>query len=125
MTHTPDVACVFDSLDRHFPKLLNAIENPLIPRTNNSAELVNRRFDQHYQSMCGLDSFESARLYLRVFEFVYRLTPFADDNPSAIRGKCPLELAGYDLEALPIAEFFRQLKLPILRLPGEAVVPMA
>ena len=117
VAHTPAVACVFDSLDRHFPKLLNAIENPLIPRTNNSAELVNRRFDQHYQSMCGLDSFESARLYLRVFELVYRLTPFADDNPSANRGKSPLELAGYDLEALPIAEFFRQLKLPTLRPP--------
>jgi hypothetical protein len=124
VAQTPDVACVFDSLDRHFPKLLNAIENPLIPRTNNSAELVIRRFDQHYQSMCGLDSLESARVYLRVFELVYRLTPFADDNPSANRGKCPLELAGYDLEALPIADFFRQLKLPTLPLPAEEVVPM-
>jgi len=124
VTQTPQVACVFDSLDRHFPKLLNAIENPLIPRTNNSVELVIRRFDQHYQSMCGLHSLESARLYLRVFEFVYRLTPFADDNPTHIRGKCPLELAGYDLDALPIAEFFRNLKLPTLDLHGEEVVPM-
>ena len=125
VAHTPDVACVFDSLDRHFPKLINAIENPLIPRTNNSAELVIRRFDQHYQSMCGLDTLESARVYLRVFEFVYRLTPFADDNPSKIRGKCPLELAGYDLDALPIADFFRNLKLPTLACSDEEVVPMA
>ena len=125
VARTPDVASVFDSLDRHFPKLLNAIQNPLIPRTNNSAELVIRRFDQHYQSMCGLDSFASARLYLRVFEFVYRLTPFADDNRSPTRGKSPLQLAGYDLDALPIVEFFRQLKLPTLHLPGEEVVPMA
>jgi len=125
VAQTPDVACVFDSLERHFPKLLNAIENPLIPRTNNATELVIRRFDQHYQSMCGLDTLESARVYLRVFEFVYRLTPFANDNPSEIRGQCPLELAGYDLDALPIAEFFRQLKLPTLALPNEEVVPMA
>jgi hypothetical protein len=125
VAQTPDVACVFDSLERHFPKLLNAIENPLIPRTNNSVELVIRRFDQHYQSMCGLDTLESARVYLRVFEFVYRLTPFADDNPSEIRGKCPLEIAGYDLDALPIADFFRHLKLPTLDLPGEEVIPMA
>ena len=124
VTQTPDVACVFDSLERHFPKLLNAIEHPLIPRTNNAAELVIRRFDQHYQSMCGLDTLESACVYLRVFEFVYRLTPFAGDNPSPIRGQCPLELAGYDLDALPIADFFRQLKLPILPLPVEEVVPM-
>ena len=121
---TPGVACVFDSLENHFPKLLNAIENPLIPRTNNSAELVIRRFDQHYQSMCGFDTLQSARLYLRVFEFVYRLTPFADDNPGANRGQCPLELAGYDLDDLPVAEFFRQLKLPTLSSPAEEVVPM-
>jgi transposase-like protein len=122
---TPKAAPFFDSLQRHFPKLVNALEHPMIPKTNNATELVIRRFDQHYQSMCGLDSLESARTYLRVFEFVYRLTPFANDNPSPIRGKCPLELAGYDLEAVPIAVFFRQLKLPTLALPDEEVVPMA
>ena len=75
--------------------------------------------------MCGLDSSASARAYLRVFELVYRLTPFAADNKTRrIRGKCPLELAGYDLETLPLAEFFRHLKLPALGLPGEEVVPM-
>jgi transposase-like protein len=124
VSQTPKVAPFFDSLERHFPKLVNALEHPLIPKTNNATELVIRRFDQHYQSMCGLDSLESARTYLRVFEVVYRLTPFADDNPSPIRAKCPLELAGYDLGALPIAEFFRQLKLPTLPLPEEEVVPM-
>ncbi|HUT20104.1 MAG TPA: hypothetical protein VM366_13195, partial [Anaerolineae bacterium] len=61
---------------------------------------------------------------MRVFELVYRLTPFADDNPSSIRGKCPLELAGYALDALPIADFSRQPKLPTLQLPGEEAVPM-
>jgi transposase-like protein len=124
VSQTPKVAPFFDSLQRHFPKLVNALEHPLIPKTNNATELVIRRFDQHYQSMCGLDSIDSARTYLRVFEFVYRLTPFADDNPGPIRGKCPLELAGYDLDALPIADFFRQLKLPTLPLPDEELVPM-
>ena len=124
VSQTPKVAPFFDSLERHFPKLVNALEHPLIPKTNNATELVIRRFDQHYQSMCGLDSLESARTYLRVFEVAYRLTPFADDNPSPIRSKCPLELAGYDLDALTIAEFFRQLKLPTLPLPEEEVVPM-
>ncbi len=124
VTHTPEVACVFDSLERHFPKLVNAIESPDIPRTNNSTELVIRRFDQHYQSMCGLGTIESARVYLRIFELVYRLTPFADDGRAAIRGKSPLELAGYDLKALPIANFFINLKLPLLALPAQEVVPM-
>jgi hypothetical protein len=94
VAQTPDVACVLDSLDRHFHKLINAIEDPLTPRTNNTAELVIRRFDQHYQPRCGLDTLESARVYLCAFEFAYRLTPFADDNLGEIHGTCPLELAG-------------------------------
>ncbi len=125
VAQTPEIACVFDSLERHFPKLVNAIENPLIPRTNNATELVIRRFDQHYQAMCGFDTFESAQRYVRVFEVVYRLTPFADDGRPEIRGKSPLELAGYDLRALPLADFFTQRKLPLLPLPGAEVVPMA
>ena len=114
VTKTPAIATVFDSVERHFPKLVNAIESPDIPRTNNATELVIRRFDQHYQAMCGLDTLESAKIYLRVFELVYRLTPFADDGRPEIRGKSPLELAGYDLKALPIADFFMNLRLPSL-----------
>ena len=125
VTKTPEIACVFDSLERHFPKLVNAIESPDIPRTNNATELVIRRFDQHYQAMCGLDTLESARNYLRVFELVYRLTPFAEDGRPEIRGKSPLELAGYDLKQLPIANFFINLKFPPLALQGAEVVPMA
>jgi hypothetical protein len=125
VTRTPEIACVFDSLERHFPKLVNAIESPLIPRTNNATELVIRRFDQHYQVLCGLDTLESAQIYLRVFELVYRLTPFAKDGRPEIRGKSPLELAGYDLNALPLANFFSRLKLPPLTLPGAEVIPMA
>ncbi len=136
VTRTPEIACVcpcpprsgggppLDSLERHFPKLVNAIENPLIPRTNNATELVIRRFAQHYQVMCGLDTLESAQAYLRVFEVVYRLTPFAADGRPEIRGKCPLELAGYDLKALPIADFFSHLKLPSLSLQQAKPVPV-
>ena len=126
VARTPDIACVFDSLDSHFPKLVNAIESATIPRTNNATELVIRRFDQHYQGMCGFDSFESAQVYLRLFELVYRLTPLMDDNPGDKRGRSPLELAGYDLQVLPIAEFFARLTagcsgVPVLTLPTPTV----
>jgi transposase-like protein/transcriptional regulator with XRE-family HTH domain len=123
VTRTPDIACVFDSLESHFPKLVNAIESSTIPRTNNATELVIRRFDQHYQGMCGFDSFESAQVYLRLFELVYRLTPFMEDNPGDKRGQSPLELAGYDLQALPIADFFAHLTLPALTLPAQPLSP--
>ena len=97
-----EAAAIFDFLERHWPKLVNAIESDLIPKTNNTTELVIRRFDQHYQSFCGFNSIETAQCYLAVFEKVYRFTPFSDDAQPAIRGKCPLELAGYDISQLPM-----------------------
>jgi len=110
---TPDAECIFDFLERHYPKLVNAVENPLIPLTNNTVELVIRRFDQHYQNMCGFDSIETARKYLHVFELAYRFTPFVKDNRAVkgreldIRGRCPLELAGYDISQMPLARILR------------------
>jgi len=109
----PEAQRIFDFLERHYPKLVNAIENPLIPLTNNTVELVNRRFDQHYQNMCGFDGIETARKYLHLFELTYRFTPFAKDNRPVegrkldIRGKCPLELTGYDISQMPIARVVR------------------
>jgi hypothetical protein len=101
---TPAVDSVFASLERHWPKLVNGIESTIIPRTNNATELVIRRFDQHYQNFCGFESLASARLFLAVFEKVYRFTPFTEDAQPRIRGKCPLELAGYDVAALPMTQ---------------------
>jgi hypothetical protein len=56
VTVQPQVASLFDSLERHWPNLVNGIESTIIPRTNNAVELVIRRFDQHYQNFCGFDS---------------------------------------------------------------------
>ena len=111
----PDAQRIFDFLERHYPKLVNAVENPLAPLTNNTVELVIRRFDQHYQNMCGFDSIETARKYLNLFELTYRFTPFVRDNKKdkerppdqRIGGKCPLELAGYDISQIPIARILR------------------
>jgi len=98
----PQAAALFDFLERHWPHLLNAIQSDLIPRTNNAVEMVIRRFDQHYQNFCGFESIETAQLYLAVFEKLYRFTPFSDDAQPAIRGKCPLQLAGYDISQMPM-----------------------
>jgi hypothetical protein len=69
------------------------------------------RFDQHYQNFCGFESIESAQLFLGVFEKLYRLTPFSDDAQPKLRGKCPLELAGYDLSQLPLTTLCNGLSI--------------
>ena len=111
----PEAANIFDTLERHWPKLVNGMGSKIIPKTNNAVELVIRRFDQHYQNFCGFDTIETARRFLAVFEIVYRFTPFAEDNKKdkerppdqRIGGKCPLELAGYEVRKLPIAQICR------------------
>jgi hypothetical protein len=61
------------------------------------------RFDQHYQNFCGFESIQTAKLYLGVFEKIYRFTPFSKDARPEIRGKSPLQLAGYDLSRIPMS----------------------
>jgi transposase-like protein len=106
-----EAAAIFEFLERHWPQLVNAIESELIPRTNNAVEMVIRRFDQHYQNFCGFENIASTQLYLAVFEKLYRFTPFSDDAQPAIRGKCPLELAGYDISQMPMTALCQGLSL--------------
>ena len=56
---TPDAAAIFDSLEHHWPKLINSIESSIIPSTNNAAEMVIGRFDMptmlaHYTELLWL-----------------------------------------------------------------------
>lgn len=111
VAETPAAETIFAFLENHWPRLVNAIESQHIPTTNNATEEVIRIFTQHYKTFCGFDNVESARLYLAVFEKIYRFTPFSDDAQERIRGKCPLELAGYEVHKLPMAHLFRGLAL--------------
>jgi transposase-like protein len=111
VTETPEAEALFAFLERHWPKLVHAIESRIIPTTNNTTEEVIRIFNQHYKTFCGFENIESARLYLAVFEKVYRFTPFSADAQERIRGKCPLELAGYEVQKLPMAQLLRGLTL--------------
>ena len=97
----PGADAIFQFFSTHWPKLSNAIESRVIPKTNNAVELVIRRFDQHYQSFCGFDRLSTAQPFLAVFEKIYCTTPSSADAQSRIRGKSPLELAGYNLSKIP------------------------
>ena len=92
---------MFEFLE-HRPYLVNSVENDLIPATNNATGMVICRFDQHSQNFCGFQSIETARVYLSMFEKIYRFTPFSDGAQSRIRGKSPLQLAGGDVGTMPM-----------------------
>jgi len=122
---SPPLQWVFDFLEQHWEHLVDAIESDLVPRTNNVVEMVIRRFDQHYQCFCGFESLQTAQVYLGVFEKLYRFTPFSDDAQPEIRGRSPLELAGYDLTQMPMPWLTRgySLEWPIVQEVLDADVP--
>ena len=94
-----------------------------MPTTNNATEHVIRIFTQHYKTFCDFETLESARLYLGVFEKVYRFTPFSADAQPRIRGKCPLELAGYEVQKLLMTQLFRGLVLQWPPAASQELVP--
>jgi hypothetical protein len=79
--------------------------------------------DQHYQNFCDFDSLDSSCLFLAVFEKVYRFTPFTEDAQPHVRGRCPLELAGYDVSRLPMTQVCRGWALSWPTHPDKEVVP--
>lgn len=118
----PRLEPILDSLVRHYPLLVNAYDHALIPLTNNATERLIRRFDQHYQNFAGFDSLETAQCYLHLFELTYRLTPFGSEVQPHLRGKCPLELAGYDLRQVPLVRYLREHGTrPLFPAPAEIV----
>jgi len=116
---TPASIAIFDFIEKHWPKLVNAIGSKTIPTTNNITELVILRFDHHYQNFCGFDSIESAQAYLAVFEKLYRFTPFTKDAQPRVRGKSPLQLAGYDISQIPMSNLCSGLSIDW---PTEAIL---
>jgi len=123
MRTEPRLEPILESLARHYPFLTNAYDHPLIPLTNNATERLIRRFDQHYQNLAGFDSLETARAYLHLFALAYRFTPFGPEVQPHLRGKCPLELAGYDLTQVPLARYLREHGTAPLIPPRAEVVP--
>jgi len=119
----PGLASIFATMETHWPMLVNGIESDLIPRTNNTVELLIRRFDQHYQNMCGFESVETASVFLGVFEKTYRFTPFSQDAQQRLRGKSPLELAGYDVAQMPMAAVCRGWALSLPAQPSTGGCP--
>ena len=118
---TPAAAAIFDFLERHWPTLANSIGADTIPATNNAVERVIRRFHQHYQGFNGFESARHAQAYLAVFEKFYRFTPFSQDAQPHIRGKSPLQLAGYDVANLPFASLCSGLAILWPLSPSEHV----
>lgn len=102
ITSRPELEPVFDSLERHFERLANAYTSRLlsVPKTNNAVETVIRCFTRRYKTMAGFNSLETARAYVRLWEYYYRFRPFSPDASPRIRNRSPLQIAGYEVQGV-------------------------
>jgi len=107
LTKEPKLLPMFNCLDNYWPHLLRTVENPKVSiRTNNPCEQVIRHFNQRYKVMCGFKTLDTARRHARLFQIVYRFTPFSEDaKDEKKRGYTPLELAGYHIEHMPLYKY--------------------
>lgn len=112
----PRLLPMFECLDNYLPRLLRVIENPEVTiMTNNAAELVIRHFNQNYKLAAGFKSLLTAQRHARLFQLVYRFTPFSQDAQDDKRGRTPLELAGYDIRDMPVYQYLTEPLLFDLR----------
>jgi hypothetical protein len=58
-----------------------------------------------------------------VFEKIYRFTPFSQDAQPRLRGKSPLQLAGYDVAQMPMANVCRGWALSFPAQPSTGGCP--
>ncbi len=98
----PRLEPVFASLARHFERLANAYSDRRvpIPLTNNAVERVIRCFTRRYKTMAGFQTLETAREYVGLWAYYYRFRPFSPDARPGIRNRCPLEIAGYEVQGV-------------------------
>lgn len=90
----PEAEKIFSYLKNHFRHMMYPLEYANVPQTNNITEGVIKRFCRQIKNSCGFESVESARLFLRAYQVVYRMTPYRKDNKNKdIRGKLPVEVS--------------------------------
>lgn len=56
--------------------------------------------------MAGFESMATARAYLALFAFFYRITPLYEAKDKQIRGLAPLQIAGVNITAIPAVKAF-------------------
>lgn len=109
----PRLLPMFTCLENYLPHLLRVIENLRVTiSTNNDCERVIRNFNQRYKIMGSFKSLKTARRHVQIFHLFYRFTPLSQDVEDINkRGKAPLQIAGYNIESMPI---FHYLSSPLL-----------
>ena len=97
------------------PKLLPAVGSTFRPSTSNAAERFLGRFDRFYQAKGPFQSRASAEKHLALFLLGYVFETYSKEAAQPRQGHCPLQLAGYSVEAIPLFHLLNRPNLAPLR----------
>ena len=97
------------------PKLLPAVGSTFRPSTSNAAERFLGRFDRFYQAKGPFQSLASAEKHLALFMLGYVFETFSADAQAEHQGRCPLQLAGYQVGSIPLFHLLNRPNLAPLR----------
>ena len=106
---------VMTRLVAKLPQLLPAVGSTFRPSTSNAAERFLGAFDRFYQAKGPFQSPASAEKHLKLFILGYVFETYSKEASAAHQGRCPLQLAGYSVETIPLFHLLNRPNLLPLR----------
>ena len=106
---------VIAGLVAKLPKLLPAVGSTFRPSTSNAAERFLGAFDRFYQAKGPFQSRASAEKHLALFLLGYVFETYSADSAQPRQGHCPLQVAGYQVGAIPLFHLLNRPNLVPLR----------
>ncbi len=102
-------------LTAKLPKLLPAVGSTFRPSTSNAAERFLGAFDRFYQAKGPFQSRASAEKHLALFLLGYVFETYSAEASATRQGRCPLQLAGYQVGSIPLFHLLNRPNLMPLR----------
>jgi hypothetical protein len=100
--HDSPAQAVVARLLAKLPPLLPAVGSTWRPTTSNAAERFLGALDRFYRSKGPFPSLASAQKHVALFMLGYVFETFSTAAAVERQGRCPLQMAGYKVEAMPL-----------------------
>jgi len=100
--HGSPAQAVVTRLLAKLPQLLPAVGSTWRPTTSNAAERFLGAFDRFYHAKGPFQNPASAQKHVDLFMLGYVFETFSAEAAAERQGRCPLQVAGYDVEAMPL-----------------------
>jgi transposase-like protein len=100
--HNGPAQAVVARLLAKLPQLLPAVGSTWRPTTSNAAERFLGAFDRFYRLKGPFQSVASAQKHVALFMLGYVFETFSAEAAAERQGRCPLQVAGYEVGAIPL-----------------------